>query len=409
MIKRILGTLLITGTIAGTAVADPGTAAPQESTLPPPSPAQKIPDPPHPDVRAYLLMDYTSGRVLFGEHYDERIDPASLTKMMTSYVIGQELKLGRIHLDDKVSISENAWSKNLGDSSKMFLEIGKTVPVDLLNKGIIIQSGNDACIAMAEHIAGSESSFASLMNEWGKRIGLRGSHFVNSHGLYNEQHYSTAYDMAVLGRALIKDLPEEYKIYSQKEFTFNGIRQMNRNRLLWDTSINVDGIKTGHISQVGYNLVASAVNSSNGMRLISVIIGDVSEKSRAANSLALLRYGLRFYEPYTACQRPGAAEKGGAPRRTERGAAGNSPRCFLRDPPGKRKPYQGHLCNEGISPEGSDYQRSGSGYPVVLPGRQDNLRGAAGSVKRRCRGRFHVPDVGSDVYGRFRLVLRGTV
>ncbi len=299
MIKRILGTLLITGTITGTCVAAPGTAAPVESTLPPPSPAQKIPDPPHPDVRAYLLMDYTSGRVLFGEHYNERIDPASLTKMMTSYVIGQELKLGRIHPDDRVSISENAWSKNLGDSSKMFLEIGKTVPVDLLNKGIIIQSGNDACIAMAEYIAGSESSFASLMNEWGKRIGLRGSNFVNSHGLYNEKHYSTAYDMAVLGRALIKDLPEEYKIYSQKEFTFNGIKQINRNRLLWDTSINVDGIKTGHISQVGYNLVASAVNDKNGMRLISVIIGDVSEKSRAANSLALLRYGLRFYEPYT--------------------------------------------------------------------------------------------------------------
>lgn len=299
MTKIILTALLLTGAISGSVLAAPGTQAPEESALPPPSPAQKIPDPPRPDVRAYLLMDYTSGRVLLGEHFEERIDPASLTKMMTSYVIGQELKLGRIHLDDMVPISENAWGKKLGDSSKMFLEVGKTVPVEMLNKGIIIQSGNDACIAMAEYIAGSESSFASLMNEWGKRIGLKGSNFVNSHGLYNENHYSTAYDMAVLGRALIKDLPEEYEIYSQKEFTFNNIKQVNRNRLLWDTSIHVDGIKTGHISQVGYNLVASAINDKNGMRLISVVIGDVSEKSRAANSLALLRYGLRFYEPYS--------------------------------------------------------------------------------------------------------------
>lgn len=299
MTKIILNALLLTGAVSGSVLADTGTQAPEESALPPPSPAQKIPDPPRPDVRAYLLMDYTSGRVLLGEHFEERIDPASLTKMMTSYVIGQELKLGRIHADDMVPISENAWGKKLGDSSKMFLEVGKTVPVEMLNKGIIIQSGNDACIAMAEYIAGSESSFASLMNEWGKRIGLKGSNFVNSHGLYNENHYSTAYDMAVLGRALIKDLPEEYQIYSQKEFTFNNIKQVNRNRLLWDNSIHVDGIKTGHISQVGYNLVASAVNDKNGMRLISVVIGDVSEKSRAANSLTLLRYGLRFYEPYS--------------------------------------------------------------------------------------------------------------
>ena len=299
MTKTILTALLLTGAVSGSVLADTGTQAPEESALPPPSPAQKIPDPPRPDVRAYLLMDYTSGRVLLGEHFEERINPASLTKMMTSYVIGQELKLGRIHADDMVPISENAWGKKLGDSSKMFLEVGKTVPVEMLNKGIIIQSGNDACIAMAEYIAGSESSFASLMNEWGKRIGLKGSNFVNSHGLYNENHYSTAYDMAVLGRALIKDLPEEYQIYSQKEFTFNNSKQVNRNRLLWDNSIHVDGIKTGHISQVGYNLVASAINDKNGMRLISVVIGDVSEKSRAANSLALLRYGLRFYEPYS--------------------------------------------------------------------------------------------------------------
>ena len=245
-------------------------------------------------------MDYRTGRVLFGERYDEQIDPASLTKMMTSYVIGQELKSGRLKLTDMVTISENAWSKKYADSSKMFIEVGKQVPVELLNKGIIIQSGNDACIAMAEHIAGSEEAFTALMNEWGQKIGLRNTNFVNAHGLYNENHYSTAYDMALLGRALIRDLPEEYAIYSIKEFTYNGIKQTNRNRLLWDSTLKVDGIKTGHLSNVGYNLVASAVNTEKNMRLISVIIGDVSEKQRSLNSKALLTYGFRFFENYDA-------------------------------------------------------------------------------------------------------------
>jgi D-alanyl-D-alanine carboxypeptidase (penicillin-binding protein 5/6) len=268
----------------------------QETQEPAPAPFSKLPPPPTPNVRAYLLMDYRTGRILLGEHYLEQIDPASLTKMMTSYVIGQELKSGRLKLTDMVTISENAWSKKYSDSSKMFIEVGEQIPVELLNKGIIVQSGNDACIAMAEHIAGSEGAFTSLMNDWGKKIGLKNTNFVNSHGLYNEEHYSTAYDMALLGRALIRDLPEEYAIYSIKEFTFNGIRQTNRNKLLWDKSLQVDGIKTGHLSQVGYNLVASAVNEDKNMRLISVIIGDVSEKSRAQNSKALLTYGFRFFE-----------------------------------------------------------------------------------------------------------------
>lgn len=264
------------------------------------APKPKLPPHPNPDVRAYLVMDDRTGRVLFGERYDEQIDPASLTKMMTSYVIGQELKSGRLKLTDMVTISENAWSKKYADSSKMFIEVGKQVPVELLNKGIIIQSGNDACIAMAEHIAGSEEAFTALMNEWGQKIGLRNTNFVNAHGLYNENHYSTAYDMALLGRALIRDLPEEYAIYSIKEFTYNGIKQTNRNRLLWDSTLKVDGIKTGHLSNVGYNLVASAVNTEKNMRLISVIIGDVSEKQRSLNSKALLTYGFRFFENYDA-------------------------------------------------------------------------------------------------------------
>jgi D-alanyl-D-alanine carboxypeptidase (penicillin-binding protein 5/6) len=302
MLSKIISTFIASVLLAGsvTAIADATVEVPESSTLPPPAPSDQIPEPPSPNVRAYLLMDYASGRVLFGKAYEDQIDPASLTKMMTSYVIGQEIKLGRLHLNDMVTISEKAWSKNYSDSSKMFIEVGREVPVELLNKGIIIASGNDACIAMAEHIAGSESSFASLMNEWAKIIGLKNSHFVNSHGLYDENHYSTAYDMALLGRALIKDLPEEYAIYSEQELSFNGIKQYNRNKLLWDTTINADGIKTGHLSQVGYNLVASAVHPSNGMRLISVIIGDVSEKERAAHSKELLRYGMRFYEPYTA-------------------------------------------------------------------------------------------------------------
>ena len=177
----------------------------------------------------------------------------------------------------------------------MFIEVGKQVSVDNLNKGIIIQSGNDACIAMAEHIAGSEDSFASLMNQWADKLGMKDTHFMNSHGLYNPDHYSTAHDMARLGQALIRDLPNEYAIYSQKDFTFNGITQHNRNRLLWDKTLVVDGIKTGHVSEVGYNLVASATGPE-GMRLISVIIGSNSEQQRAEESKKLLTYGFRFYQ-----------------------------------------------------------------------------------------------------------------
>jgi D-alanyl-D-alanine carboxypeptidase (penicillin-binding protein 5/6) len=217
--------------------------------------------------------------------------------MMTSYVIGQEIEAGRLDPEEMVTISQNAWSKNYGDSSKMFIEVGKQVSVRDLNLGIIIQSGNDACIAMAEHLAGSEDAFANLMNNWAQYIGMKDSNFVNSHGLHDENHYSSAYDMAILGRALIHDLPDEYKIYSQKEFTFNGIKQSNRNRLLWDNTLHVDGIKTGHLSQVGYNLVTSAVDPANNFRLISVVIGANSERQRADDSKALLTYGFRFYKP----------------------------------------------------------------------------------------------------------------
>ncbi len=270
---------------------------PDKPSKPAPSAVEVVPSPPELGESAYLLMDYATGEVLIGKDIHKRIIPASLTKMMTSYVIGQEIEAGRLDPEEMVTISQNAWSKNYGDSSKMFIEVGKQVSVRDLNLGIIIQSGNDACIAMAEHLAGSEEAFANLMNNWAQYIGMKDSNFVNSHGLHDENHYSSAYDMAILGRALIHDLPDEYKIYSQKEFTFNGIKQSNRNRLLWDNTLHVDGIKTGHLSQVGYNLVTSAVDPANNFRLISVVIGANSERQRADDSKALLTYGFRFYKP----------------------------------------------------------------------------------------------------------------
>ena len=256
-----------------------------------------IPEPPVFEAQSWVLMDYYSGRIITEKNAQERIWPASLTKMMTAYVIGMELKAGRLHMDDDVVITEDAWSKRYGDSSKMFIEVGKTIKVGDLVKGIIIQSGNDACVAMAIHLAGTQEGFVSVMNTYAQKLGLKNTHFANVHGLFDEQNYSTAYDMALLGRAVIRDLPQEYPIYSQKEFTFNGIKQSNRNRLLWDTSMAVDGIKTGHLSQVGYNLVASA--TENNSRLIATVIGAQSEKKRADFCKALLSYGFRYFEQYT--------------------------------------------------------------------------------------------------------------
>lgn len=257
-----------------------------------------VPSAPAIAAKSYILMDYYTGQTLVEQNADERLPPASLTKMMTSYIVGQELAKGNIKREDMVTISQNAWSKNYSDSSKMFIEVGKQVSVDDLNKGIIIQSGNDACVAMAEHIAGSTDSFASLMNTWAAKLGMTNSHFMNPHGLHEAEHYSTARDMALLGQALVRDVPEEYKVYSQKSFQFNGITQHNRNKLLWDASLNVDGIKTGHVSEIGYNLVASATNKE-GMRLISVVMGTASERVRAEESKKLLTYGFRFFQTLT--------------------------------------------------------------------------------------------------------------
>ena len=253
-----------------------------------------VPDSPQIAAKGYVLMDYNSGKVLAEKEMNTKLSPASLTKMMTSYVIGQELARGNISEDDDVTISKNAWAKNFPESSKMFIEVGTTVKVKDLNRGIIIQSGNDACVAMAEHIAGSEDAFVDLMNAWANTLGMSNSHFANVHGLDNPNLYSTPYDMALLGKALIRDVPNEYRIYSQKKFSYNGITQYNRNGLLWDKSMNVDGIKTGHTSNAGYSLVSSATEGQ--MRLVAVVMGTKDANARKSESKKLLSYGFRFFE-----------------------------------------------------------------------------------------------------------------
>ncbi len=258
-----------------------------------------IPKPPEINAKGYILIDYTTGKVIAEGNADTQLAPASLTKMMTSYIIGKEIQTGNISNDDKVLISETAWAQNpvFAGSSLMWIEAGTEVPVGLLNQGIIIASGNDACVAMAEYIAGSESAFADLMNAHAEQLGMTSSYFENSHGLHSDSHMTTPRDMAILAQALIRDVPEEYKIYKQKVFTYNNIKQYNRNSLLWDKSMNVDGLKTGHTSQAGYSLVASA--TKNNMRLISVVMGTKSERARKVESKKLLNYGFRFFETIT--------------------------------------------------------------------------------------------------------------
>lgn len=258
---------------------------------------QVTPQAPEVAAKGFILIDYDTGKVLAEGNADDKLAPASLTKMMTSYVIGTEIKNGNVKTTDMVTVSENAWAKQYDDSSKMFIEVGAKVPVAELNRGIIIQSGNDACVAMAEHIAGTEGAFVELMNAHAKRLGMNETHYANVHGLPDESQRTTPRDMAKLSQALIRDVPDEYAIYAQKEFVFNGIKQYNRNGLLWDTSLNVDGIKTGHTSEAGYSLIASA--TKDGMRLISVVMGTDSAKTREAENKKLLTYGFRFFETFS--------------------------------------------------------------------------------------------------------------
>jgi len=255
--------------------------------------------PPAPEVNAqgHILLDYQTGHIISEQNADIRLNPASLTKMMTLYVIGQELNSGNIALTDMVTISENAWAKNFPDSSKMFIEVGTEVSVEDLIHGIVVQSGNDACVAMAEHIAGSESAFATMMNSYAAKLGMNSTNYVNSHGLHDESHYTSPRDMSILAKALIRDVPDAYKYYSVKEFTYNGIKQYNRNSLLWDRSMSVDGIKTGYTSDAGYSLITSG--TQDDMRLISVVMGTESERARKVENKKLLKYGFRFFETIT--------------------------------------------------------------------------------------------------------------
>jgi len=262
--------------------------------------AEQAPAAPGIDAKAWILMDYASGKVLAESDADQRLDPASLTKMMTSYVVGQAIKAGKIKPDDLVTVGQDAWATGnpkLRGSSLMFLKPGDRIPVHELNKGIVIQSGNDACIALADYVAGSQDSFIGLMNNYVKALGLQNTHFMTVHGLDAEGQYSTARDMALIAQALIRDVPEEYALNKEKEFTFNKIRQMNRNRLLWSTNLKVDGVKTGHTSGAGNNLVASATEGD--MRLISVVLGTASDAIRFRESEKLLTWGFRFYETVT--------------------------------------------------------------------------------------------------------------
>jgi D-alanyl-D-alanine carboxypeptidase (penicillin-binding protein 5/6) len=237
-------------------------------------------------------VDFHSETVLAAEDADARVEPASITKLMTSYVAFQEITNGNLSLDDQVLVSEKAWRT---PGSRMFIEVGDQIRVEDLLKGIIIQSGNDASVALAEHIAGDETVFASMMNEAAARLGMTGTQYVNATGLPDPNQYTTAADSARLARALISEFPDFYGWYSQREFTFADIRQHNRNRLLWRDP-SVDGLKTGHTSSAGYCLVTSA--SRDGMRLISVVMGTDSEEARATASQALLNYGFRFFETY---------------------------------------------------------------------------------------------------------------
>jgi D-alanyl-D-alanine carboxypeptidase (penicillin-binding protein 5/6) len=249
-----------------------------------------IPTAPTVDARAYIVVDYRTGKVLASQEAVARLEPASLTKLMTAYIVFQELAAGKLKLDEPVVVSEHAWRS---EGSRTFIELGKPVSVELLILGMIVQSGNDATIALAERVAGTEETFVQLMNENAKRLGMVGTHFENSSGLPSPQHYTTARHMSLLAVAMIRDFPQYYKYYSVREFEHNGIKQQNRNGLL-GRDPSVDGLKTGHTDSAGFCLVTSALR--DGMRLISVVLGSTSMKARENASAALLNYGFTFYD-----------------------------------------------------------------------------------------------------------------
>ena len=278
--------------LASLSATAPGANAPSPSPAPVASPAAPptIPTAPDTDARAYILSDYTSGKVLAERNADTRMEPASLTKLMTCYAVFHALKAGTLKLTDLVTISEHAWR---AEGSRTFVQVGSQIPAEVLIKGMIVQSGNDATIALAERVGGTEPGFVQIMNDYAQRLGMSNTHFDDSSGLPSATHYTTARDLSKLGTALVRDFPEYYKWFSLREFVWNNIIQQNRNGLL-ERDASVDGMKTGHTDSAGYCLVTSAVRQ--GMRLTTVVLGSHSIKGREDASAALLNYGYTFFE-----------------------------------------------------------------------------------------------------------------
>ncbi|MGH8110813.1 MAG: D-alanyl-D-alanine carboxypeptidase family protein [Rhodanobacteraceae bacterium] len=298
---KTLRSLFLTLLVAFTGTALAQTPLPPKPEVPPKPvptiPQTPIPPAPTPNAASWVLMDYANGQILASHDMDARRAPASLTKIMTEYVVAAELKAGKIHLNDKVFISDHAWKMGGAgtDGSTSFLKLHSYVPLNDLLYGMIIQSGNDAAIALAEHVAGSEPAFAEMMNAYAKRLGMDNTHFVNASGYPAPDHYSSAHDIAVLSRALIHNFPDIYKISKIKSFEWNGITQQNRNTLLW-TDPSVDGIKTGSTKEAGYCLAASALR--NGMRLIAVTMGGADMNAATTGDEALFNWGFNFYRTH---------------------------------------------------------------------------------------------------------------
>lgn len=303
--RLLLLPLLLTISLTGFSAANPTAAsnsAPTSTNTPTPGPNAAstnaptlpiiIPAAPTINAEAYVLMDAQSGKVIAEKNMNDRRPPASLTKLMTLYIASAAIANGQISLTDQVHIGKEAWETG---GSRMFVKLGSQVPVKDLIDGIIVASGNDACVALADHIAGNQSSFVNLMNQTAARLGMKNTHYTDPTGLPHPDHYSSAYDIALLARAIVQDFPQDYAWYKQKWITWNNIRQPNRNRLLWRDSY-VDGLKTGHTDDAGYCLVASG--AQNGERLISVVMGAPSDAARTDDSQALLNYGFRFYETH---------------------------------------------------------------------------------------------------------------
>jgi D-alanyl-D-alanine carboxypeptidase (penicillin-binding protein 5/6) len=296
-LRRTLSSLAVAALVVGTAVAQQA-VPPHPSPVPRPVvPEAPVPPPPDVDGKSWVLMDYATGQILASKEPDMRVEPASITKIMTDYVVSAEIANGRIHMTDPVTISEHAWRGGGAgtDGSTSFLKLNSQVPLKDLLYGMIIQSGNDAAIALAEHTAGSEGAFANLMNAYAKQLGMVNSNFEDASGYPIANHYTTAHDIALLSRALIHDFPDDYAISAVKQFEWNGIKQGNRNTLLWRDP-SVDGIKTGHTAAAGYCLAASA--KQGDARMIAIVMGASSEKARADSAMALLNYGFRFYETH---------------------------------------------------------------------------------------------------------------